>query len=72
MAGRFEAAGRTVDRELERVIKFLDREVRPATQRGASTALRRAAKMLEQLATRIERRPRQPVRARKPRSKKTG
>ena len=60
-----------MDRELERVIKFLEREVRPATQRGASTALRRAAKMLEQLATRIERQQRQPARAQKARGKKS-
>lgn len=71
MPGRFETAGRAVDRELTRVIKFLDREVRPTTQRGASTMLRRAAQMLNQLATRVERRQRKLVRGQKPRRKKT-
>jgi len=60
-----------MDRELTRVIKFLEREVRPATQRGASKLLRRAAQMLNQLATRIERSQRLPARAQKPRGKKT-
>jgi hypothetical protein len=58
---KFEDVGRRIDRELERLRRYLQKEVKPATQRKAVRALRKAseqlagaAKELEALAARLK------------------
>jgi hypothetical protein len=50
----FEEIGETIDREVEKLRRFIEAEVRPATQRQLVTALRGASKSLEELAARLE------------------
>ncbi len=52
----FEDIGRTVDRELEKLKEFIEREVKPNTKRGTVEALRAAASRLNELAEDCERR----------------
>jgi len=53
---RFEQAGRTIDRELEKLRRFFETEVKPTTQRRAVQVLRAASKRLTELARDLERR----------------
>ncbi len=51
---KFEDAGRALDRELAKVGKFLDREVKPATRRDMARMLRKASERLAKLAKNLE------------------
>jgi hypothetical protein len=51
---KFEDAGRTLDRELAELRKYLDREVKPTTRRDMARLLRRASERLAKLAKRLE------------------
>ena len=51
---RLEDAGRILDRELARLMEFLEREVKPATQRDMAKLLRKASKRLAELAKDLE------------------
>ena len=51
---RFEDAGRTLDRELEKLRKFLANEVRPQTRQDTADFLRKSAARLTKLAERLE------------------
>lgn len=57
----FEELGRKIDRELSKLRRYLEKEVKPATRRKAGQALRKAsehlagaAKELEALAARMK------------------
>jgi hypothetical protein len=52
----FEAIGRKVNREVEKLKVFLDRELKPSTKRGTVEALRTAASRLNELADDCEKR----------------
>jgi nitrogen-specific signal transduction histidine kinase len=51
---KFEDAGRAVDRELEKLRKFLHEEIRPETRVEMAQLLRRASDRLTKLADRLE------------------
>lgn len=51
---KFEDAGRALDRELEKLRKRFDSEVRPRTRQEAAEFLRKAADRLAKLAERLE------------------
>lgn len=50
----FEDFGKRIDRELERLRIFVDKELKPTTKEKASAALRTASKKLAELADEIE------------------
>lgn len=60
MAQRFERAGRRLDDEIDRVIRLLEKEVRPAAQKHSARLLRTAARTLERLAQNLQGRGRRP------------
>jgi len=51
---KFEDAGRVLDREFEKLRKYLDREVKPRTRNEAAEFLRKSAVRLTRLAERLE------------------
>lgn len=51
---KFEDAGRTLDREFEKLRKFLADEVRPQTRKDTAEFLRKSAERLTKLAERLE------------------
>jgi hypothetical protein len=51
--GRFEDIGRTLDREVQRLIDFVNDRVVPVARQDSEAALRKAARKLEQLADRL-------------------
>lgn len=51
---KFEEVGRRIDRELERLRRYLQKEVKPATQRKAARALRKASEQLADAAKELE------------------
>ena len=51
---KFEDAGRTLDRELEKLRKFLNDEIHPQTRQDMAEFLRGAADRLAKLAERLE------------------
>jgi len=51
---KFEDAGRTLDRELAKLVEFLDRQVRPATRRDMAELLRKTSARLAKLAKNLE------------------
>jgi hypothetical protein len=51
---KFEDAGRAVDRELEKLRKRLNEEIRPETRAEMAQFLRRASDRLTKLAERLE------------------
>jgi hypothetical protein len=51
---KFEDAGRTLDREVEKLRKCFDDEVRPKTRQEMAEFLRRSAERLTKLAERLE------------------
>lgn len=61
---KFEKAGRTIDREVSRIVKVLEEQVGPQAQRGTAELLHKVADLLEELAERIEK-----TRAPKPRQR---
>lgn len=56
----FEDVGRTLDRELQRLIEFVNNKVVPAAHQDTEALLRRAADRLHELADRLAAR-RQPA-----------
>jgi CHASE3 domain sensor protein len=50
----FEEAGRALDREFEKLRKFLKDEVRPETKKEAAEFLRKSAARLTKMAERLE------------------
>jgi hypothetical protein len=51
---KFEDAGRSLDRELDKLRKFLGNEIRPQTRQEMAEFLRGAADRLAKLAERLE------------------
>ena len=51
---KFEDAGRALDREFDKLRKFLDNEVRPQTRQEMAEFLRGSADRLTKLAERLE------------------
>ena len=49
-----EEAGRALDRELEKLRQFLDKEIRPQTRQEMAEFLRGAADRLAKLAERLD------------------
>lgn len=50
----FEEAGRAVDRELETLKKWLNKNVEPGTKREMAANLRKIARRLEKLADKLQ------------------
>ena len=50
----FEDAGRALDREFEKLRKFLNNEVRPQTRKETAEFLRKSADRLTRMAERLE------------------
>ncbi len=50
----FETAGRALDRELNKLKKYLDQQAKPATRRDMARLLRQASRRLNQLAKKLE------------------
>jgi hypothetical protein len=53
----FEEAGRAVDREVQKLVEFVDQKVRPSTRREMAELLRKASESLAKMATSLEDRP---------------
>ena len=51
---KFEDAGRALDREFDKLRKFLESEVRPQTRQEMADFLRKSAERLAKLAERLE------------------
>ena len=51
---KFEDAGRTLDREFEKLRKFLSNEIRPQTRKDTAEFLRKSAERLTKMAERLE------------------
>jgi hypothetical protein len=51
---RFEDAGKAIDRELDKLRKFFDEEVRPETKKETAEFLRKSAARLTRMAERLE------------------
>ena len=51
---RFEDAGRALDREYEKLRRFLNNEVRPQTRKETAEFLRKSAARLTKMAERLE------------------
>ena len=51
---RFEDAGRALDREWEKLRRFLEREIRPQSRRETAEFLRKSAERLTKMAERLE------------------
>jgi hypothetical protein len=51
---KFEDAGRTLDREFDKLREFLKKEVRPQTRKDTAEFLRKSAERLTKLAERLE------------------
>jgi len=54
--GAFEEFGQAMDRELEKLRRFFETEVKPTTLRGAAEALRSTSQRLTRLAQELEER----------------
>jgi hypothetical protein len=53
----FEDVGRSVDKEIENLKKWLDREMKPSTRREMAEGLRKVAVRLAELADRVQKTP---------------
>jgi hypothetical protein len=51
---KFEEAGRAIDREVAKLVEFLDRRVRPATREEMAKLLRKTSERLAKLADSLE------------------
>ena len=51
---KFEEAGRAVDREVAKLVDFLDEKMKPATRQEMAKLLRRASRHLVKLARSLE------------------
>ena len=47
---KFEEAGRALDREIEKLVEFVEEKVKPATRQEMSELLRKASARLAKLA----------------------
>jgi hypothetical protein len=54
VAVKFEDAGRAIDREVAKLVDYLDRKVKPATRQEMAELLRKASKRLAKLAADLE------------------
>ena len=50
----FEEVGQAIDREVEKLRRFFEAEVRPVSQRQLVAALRAASKQLQDLAEKLD------------------
>jgi len=57
---RFEDAGKAIDRELDKLRKFFDEEVRPETRKETAEFLRKSAARLTRMAERLEKEQKEP------------
>jgi len=46
----FEEVGRSVDKEFEKFVQFVEKEVRPATRKELSELLRKASQQLAKMS----------------------
>jgi hypothetical protein len=53
----FEEVGRSVDKEIENLKKWLEREVKPSTRREMAEGLRKVAVRLAELADHVQKTP---------------
>jgi hypothetical protein len=51
---KFEEAGRALDREVEKLVEFMEDKVKPATRQEMSELLRKASARLARLADNLE------------------
>ncbi len=51
---KFEDAGRAIDREVAKLVEFLDRKVKPATRQDMAKLLRNTSDRLTKLAESLE------------------
>lgn len=51
---KFEDAGRAIDREVAKLIEFLERRVKPATRQEMAELLRKASQRILKLAESLE------------------
>ena len=51
---KFEEAGRAIDREIAKLVEFLDRKAKPATRQDLAKLLRKTSERLEKLAETLE------------------
>ncbi len=54
IVANFEEVGRQIDRELKKLRRYLEKEVKPATGRKAVAALRKASERLADAAKELE------------------
>ena len=54
IVANFEEIGRKIDRELKKLGRYLEKEVKPVTQRKAAAALRKASERLAEAARELE------------------
>jgi len=51
---KFEDAGRTLDQELAKLLKYVDNDLKPATRRDMAKLLRKTSARLAELADKLE------------------
>jgi hypothetical protein len=51
---KFQDAGRTIDREIAKLVKYMDQKLKPATRRETADFLRKASVRLKKLADDLE------------------
>jgi hypothetical protein len=51
---KFEDAGRTIDKEVAKLVQYVNKNVKPKTRQEAATLLRRASRELAKLARNLE------------------
>jgi Holliday junction resolvase RusA-like endonuclease len=50
----FEEAGKAIDKEVAKLVEFIDKKVRPATRKDTANLLKKAADKLSKLAESLE------------------
>lgn len=51
---KFEDAGRAIDKEVAKLVQYVNKRVRPKTRQETATLLRRASRELAKLARNLE------------------
>jgi hypothetical protein len=51
---KFEDAGRAIDKEVAKLVQYLNKNVKPKTRQEAATLLRRASRELAKLARNLD------------------
>ena len=51
---KFEAAGRAMDREVEKMVNYVEQRLKPATRQETAKLLRKASRRLARLALSLE------------------